>query len=55
MLAYWFVVRAPDSAERLAQQHLDIIASSPPEFAAFFKAEIAKLAKVVRTAGIEPQ
>ncbi|MEQ1774802.1 MAG: tripartite tricarboxylate transporter substrate binding protein [Burkholderiales bacterium] len=48
-------VRAPDSAERLAQQHLDITASSPADFTAFFKGEIAKVAKVVRTAGIEPQ
>jgi len=48
-------VRAPDSAERLAQQHLEIVASHPAAFAAFYKAEIAKVARVVRTAGIEAQ
>lgn len=48
-------VRAPDMAERIAQQNLEVVASSPAEFAAFFKAEIAKIAKVVSAAGIEPQ
>lgn len=48
-------VRAPDMAERIAQQGLEVTASSPAEFAAFFKAELAKNAKVVSTAGIEPQ
>jgi tripartite-type tricarboxylate transporter receptor subunit TctC len=48
-------IRSPDSAERLAQQHLEITATSPVEFAAFYKGEIAKVAKVVKTAGIEPQ
>jgi tripartite-type tricarboxylate transporter receptor subunit TctC len=48
-------VRTPDTAERIVQQGLDVVASSPPEFAAFYTAELAKIAKVVRTAGIEPQ
>ncbi len=48
-------VRTPDSAERLSQQHLEITATSPMEFAAFYKGEIAKVAKVVKAAGIEPQ
>ena len=47
--------RAPESAERLAQQHLEIVASNPADFAAFYKAEIVKVARIVRTAGIEPQ
>ncbi len=47
--------RAPDNTERLAQQHLELVASSPAEFAAFYKGEIAKVAKVVKAAGIEPQ
>jgi tripartite-type tricarboxylate transporter receptor subunit TctC len=47
--------RAPDMAERLAQQHLEVVASSPAEFAAFYKGEMAKVARVVRTAGIQPQ
>ena len=48
-------VRTPDTAERLAQQNLDIVASSPSEFSAFFRGEMAKISKVVRAAGIEPQ
>ncbi len=48
-------VRATDSGERLAQQHLEIVASSPAEFAAFYRGEMAKVAKVVKSAGIEPR
>ena len=48
-------IRAPDMVERMAQQHLEIVASSPAEFTAFFKGEMAKIAKVVSAAGIEPQ
>ena len=49
------VVRTTDTTERIVQQGLDIVASSPAEFAGFYKAELAKVAKVVKTAGIEPQ
>jgi tripartite-type tricarboxylate transporter receptor subunit TctC len=48
-------VRTPDTAERIVQQGLEVTATSPAEFAAFYRAELAKIAKVVRTAGIEPQ
>jgi len=48
-------IRAPDMVERMAQQHLEIVASSPAEFTAFFKGEMAKIAKVVSAAGIRPQ
>lgn len=48
-------VRAPDMIARLAQQNLDVVASSPAEFSAFFRGEMAKIAKVVSAAGIEPQ
>jgi tripartite-type tricarboxylate transporter receptor subunit TctC len=48
-------VRTPDTAERIVQQGLEVVASGPAEFAAFYRAELAKIAKVVRTAGIEPQ
>lgn len=49
------VARTPDTAERITQQGLDIAATSPAQFDAFYKAELAKVAKVVKTAGIEPQ
>ena len=48
-------VRSPDTAERIVQQGLDVVATSPAEFATFYRAELAKTSKVVRTAGIEPQ
>jgi tripartite-type tricarboxylate transporter receptor subunit TctC len=48
-------VRAPDNTERLAQQHLEIVAGNPAEFAALYRGELAKVAKVVTAAGIEPQ
>ena len=48
-------VRAPEVAERIVQQGVEINTSSPSAFANFLRAEIAKWAKVVRAAGIEPQ
>ena len=39
----------------LSAYGLEVVAASPAEFAAFYGAELAKIAKVVRTAGIEPQ
>jgi tripartite-type tricarboxylate transporter receptor subunit TctC len=48
-------VRTPEVAERVIQQGLEVAATSPAEFAAFYKAELAKIAKVVRLAGIEVQ
>ena len=48
-------VRAPDIAERIVQQGLDISTSTPAEYGAFFRSEVAKFAKIVKTAGIEPQ
>jgi tripartite-type tricarboxylate transporter receptor subunit TctC len=48
-------VRAPEVAERIVQQGLDISTSTPAEYGAFFRSEVAKFAKIVKTAGIEPQ
>jgi len=48
-------VRAPETAKILAGQNLDIVASSPEQFRAFFYGEMDKIAKVVKSAGIEPQ
>jgi tripartite-type tricarboxylate transporter receptor subunit TctC len=41
-------LRAPDMAERIAREGAEVIASSPAEFGAFIKTEIAKWAKVVK-------
>ena len=46
-------VRAPDLAARFAEQGADVIASSPAEFAAHIKTELARWAKVVKEAGIK--
>ena len=49
------MLRMPEARERLARDGSEVVASSPEEFAAFVKAEIAKWAKVVKAAGIEPE
>jgi tripartite-type tricarboxylate transporter receptor subunit TctC len=48
-------VKTPDVADRVAEQGVEIVASTPAEFAAFFRAEIGKFAKIVQSAGIERQ
>jgi tripartite-type tricarboxylate transporter receptor subunit TctC len=45
-------LRSPDVAERFAVQGIDVIGSSPAEFAAFIKQDLAKYEKLVKTAGI---
>ncbi len=42
------VLRSPDAAERIAREGADIIASSPAEFGAHIRTELAKWAKVVK-------
>ncbi len=49
------IVNLPDVRERLAADSADIVGSSQEQFAAFLKAEIAKWAKVVKAAGIQPE
>jgi len=48
-------VRAPEVADQFARQGAEVSTSSPAELSAIIKAEVAKWAKVVKTAGIEPQ
>ena len=47
--------RAPDVSKRFAEEGVEIIASSPAQFAAHIKSELARWAKVVRDNRIEPQ
>ena len=49
------VLRAPESAKRLAGDGAEVIAGSPEEFAALIKTETVKWAKVVKAAGIQPE
>jgi len=46
------ILRLPDITERLAMQGVDVIASSPAEFSAFIRQDVAKYAKLIKTAGI---
>jgi tripartite-type tricarboxylate transporter receptor subunit TctC len=45
-------LRSPNMKERLATEGLEVVASSPDEFAASIKADIAKWTKLVKTIGI---
>ncbi len=48
-------LQAPDVRERFSAQGLDVVGSTPDEFAAHIKAEIARWGKVVKAAGIKPE
>jgi tripartite-type tricarboxylate transporter receptor subunit TctC len=48
-------VQSPDVRERLSQQGFMPVASGPEQFAAFFRGEIAKWARVVKEGGLQPQ
>ena len=47
------ILNMPDVRERFEGLGLDTVGNTPEEFAAFQKAEIAKWAKVVRSANIK--
>ncbi|HUP93601.1 MAG TPA: tripartite tricarboxylate transporter substrate binding protein [Burkholderiales bacterium] len=46
-------VKSPDLTARFADQGADVIASTPAQFAAFIKSEMARWAKVVKENGIK--
>ena len=48
-------VQSPDLRERLSQQGFMPVASDPEQFAAFFRGEVAKWARVVKEGGLQPQ
>ena len=45
----------PDVTQRFQLDGAEAVVSSPPEFAAFLKAEMQKWGKVIRDAGIKPE
>ena len=47
------LLRTPDVVERFTVQGIDVIGGSPAEFAAFLRQDVAKYAKLVKTAGIK--
>jgi tripartite-type tricarboxylate transporter receptor subunit TctC len=46
-------LNSPDVKEKLAKTGNEVVASSPEEFAAFLRAQIAKWAKVIRDSGVK--
>ena len=49
------VLKLPDVRERMSSLGAEIVASTPEEFAGFLKADTAKWAKIVKSAGIQPE
>ncbi len=49
------VIKLPAIQEKLAAQGVDPVGSTPQELAVFWKAEIAKWARVVKSAGVRPE
>ena len=49
------ILQLPDVSQRFQLDGAEAVGSTPPEFAAFLKAEMQKWSKVIRDAGIKPE
>ena len=49
------ILAMPDFREKVASQGLEIFITKPEQYTAMLKAESQKFARVVKTAGIQPQ
>lgn len=49
------ITRLPETRERLSAVGFDLVGSSPQDFADYIRANINRIAKVVRDAGIQPE
>jgi tripartite-type tricarboxylate transporter receptor subunit TctC len=49
------VLAVPDIRERFVREGMDVVAGTPQEFAAYIRSETAKWAKIVKSAGIQPE
>jgi tripartite-type tricarboxylate transporter receptor subunit TctC len=49
------ILQLPDTKARLATENIEVVGSTPDEFAAYLRAEISKWAKAAKLAGVEPQ
>jgi tripartite-type tricarboxylate transporter receptor subunit TctC len=47
------VLNLPDVKEKFLNAGVEVVASSPEQFAATIKSEIAKIGKVIKDAGIK--
>ena len=48
-------MRSPDVVERSRAEGAEVVASTPDEYAGILRRDVAKWAKVIRAAGIQPQ
>jgi tripartite-type tricarboxylate transporter receptor subunit TctC len=46
------ILNSAEMRERLSHEGAEVVGGSPEEFGSFYRAEIAKWAKVIRSAGI---
>jgi len=49
------VLRLPDGRERITFDGAEVIAGSPGEFGDYIRSELARLGKVIRATGAQPQ
>jgi len=49
------VLTAPDIRDRFAREGMTVVAGAPQEFAAYIRTETLKWAKIVKSAGIQPE
>ena len=45
----------PELKERMVSEGMEIVASTPDEFSAYFKSETDKWSRVIKAASIKPQ
>jgi tripartite-type tricarboxylate transporter receptor subunit TctC len=48
------IITAPDMSDSLRRQGTDAVGNTQAEFTAFFNREMAKWAKIIKSAGIAP-
>ena len=49
------IIEAPDLKQKLLNAGVETVGNSPQEFAAFIKADMTRLGKVIREAGIRAE
>jgi tripartite-type tricarboxylate transporter receptor subunit TctC len=49
------IMRSPTGSERIVAAGFDTMSSTPEQFAEFIKTEIARGARIIKAAGIQPE